>query len=305
MPGTFLRKLRCTVALVAQCVAVSVSAGVFGDGDPANGVEDDRRGVSDGSPVASANRWYRSAGTVVCDGKVRGSATLLDLADLAPAEQGTVIATAAHVFFDLQTGQPWSSCAFHYLGLGQVPGYQASIDPDRLVHGSYDPASDPALPTHGAGDWAFAWLDRRWSPPDGALGLAPAAPLPDEVSEGRLGLVAWDRGRGEVSVTTGCGAVASGPDDLGGGGWAGQLLDDCDSEEGASGGGLVVVRDGRSLLVGIRGGSHWDRQAWPPERHPAGPPPGSRWDPRRHTNYARAFDHDLLARLIARSRHGP
>ncbi len=292
------RALAGAVLMIAMTLASAAVAGVFGDGDPDNGVEDGRRALSTGIGEAPANDWYRSAGTIHCDGAVRGSATLLDLSELAPGA-GPVIATAAHVLFDLETGQPWSQCAFHYMGLGALPGYQAWLSGARLMLGSFDPGSSASELDSGADDWAFAALDHGWRPPVDGAGLQPATAEQVADGQGRLGLVAWDRGRGEISVVQGCQAVFSSPDDLGGGAWRGQLLDDCDSDGGASGGGMVASRNGRSLLVGIRGGAHWDADLWPPAQYPDGPPPGDIWHPRRHTNFARALDRTMLDSLAA------
>jgi hypothetical protein len=109
--------------------------------------------------------------------------------------------------------------------------------------------------------------------------------------------VAWDRSRGEVSVITGCQGVVSGTGDIGGGAWPGQLLDDCDSDPGASGGGLILQDGMHSRLLAIRGGSHWDPAVWPLAEFPDGPPAGSTWDPSRFTNYARTLDQHLLVSL--------
>jgi len=287
------------------CLTAPAAAGVFGDGDPANGPEDDRRGISDGQGEAPGNEWFRSAGTITATAPCGGSATLLDLRALAPDQAGAVVVTAAHVLYDLDRGQPWTNCAFHHLGLGQLPGYQAPLRRDRTLAGAFDPAADPSAADSGKEDWAFTWLGPDWRPPGGAPGLVPATALSVADGTGRLGLVAWDRRRGEVSVALGCRAIFSGPGDLGGGAWPGQLLDDCDSDTGASGGAIVVGRGSRSLLIGIRGGTHWDRERWPADGFPAGPPDGTRWDPARHTNYARALDQRMLEELGAWLRRLP
>lgn len=285
------------LAIAVNTGTATAVAGVFGDGDPANGVEDDRRTVSEGSALPWADSWYRSGGTVVCDGAVRGSATLLaSRSDRLPIE-GMVIATAAHVLYDLKRLRRWEQCAFHYLGLGALPGHRAVLRRDRMLVGDFDPASDPASPHRGVNDWAFAWLGPAWRPPFGQAGLEPVSAEGIVLGKALLGLLAWHGDAGEISVSAGCGAVFSGPGDLGGGVWASQLLDDCDSGVGASGGGMVVAHGDGPRLVAIRGGQHWDSAAWPAERWPQGPPPGARWDPKRFTNYARAFDDPLLTRL--------
>lgn len=273
------------------------TAGVFGDGEPANGPEDDRRGISEGADGDAVHDWFRSAGTIHCDGAIRGSATLVDLRDFGPGPGGRIILTAAHLFYDLDTGRPWEACRFHYLGLGALPGYQVNIDRHQVLAGEFDPAADVSSPVEGAGDWAFAWLGPDWQPPGDAQGLplAPARAVAD--TGGILGLVAWDRHRKQVSVAAGCTAVFSAPGDLGGGAWPGQLLDDCDSDDGASGGALVSRWGARDRIIAVRGGAHWDQETWPPARYPQGPPAGYAWDTRVHTNFARAIDEALLGRL--------
>ncbi len=287
------------LAVLSAVLAGAATAGVFGDGEPGNGPEDDRRGLSQGVGGGHGHDWYRSAGVVHCDGAIRGSATLLDLDALTPAPSGRVIATAAHVLFDLDAGRPWQRCDFHYMALGQLPGYTAELRTDWTLKGDFDPVADPSAAGSGRGDWALVWLGPEWRAPEGARGLAPLPVARVADGQGDLGLIAWNRSRGEISVTTGCRAVLSSKQDIGGGAWPGQLLDDCDSDAGASGGALVTHRDGADWLIAIRGGAHWDRERWPADRWPEGPPPGGRWDIQAHTNYARAIDPDLVAQVSA------
>lgn len=291
-------RLTVLVFLICCLSMPAALAGVFGDGNPDNGVEDDRRGISEGHVDPVGDAWFRSGGTVFCDGAVRGSATLLALDDPQRGAGGQVIATAAHVFYDLEQGQPWNACEFRYLGLGELPGYRVSLHADRILKGGFDPAADISALASGAGDWAFAWLGGTWSPPLGDAGLALRDPARSpQAADGVLGLLAWNSSTGEMSVSLSCQAVASEATDLGGGAWAGQWLDDCDSTDGASGGGLVLSRAGRHELVAIRGGQHWDPDAWPPGAYPDGPPFGERWDPQRFTNYARVLDREVLDAL--------
>ena len=97
-----------------------------------------------------------------------------------------------------------------------------------------------------------------------------------------------------MSISASCRVTESGSGDLGGGGWKGQLLDDCDSEGGASGGGLVATQGDQHFLVGIRSGSHWDAQRYPGNEYPAGPPDGDAWDVFLNTNFGRAIDEELV-----------
>lgn len=85
--------------------------------------------------------------------------------------------------------------------------------------------------------------------------------------------------------------------DLGGGAWKGQLLDNCDSADGASGGGIVAVIDGQQYLVGIRNGSHWSEDVFPRKGFPDGPPDGSVWSRHANTNFARSIDSELIFEL--------
>lgn len=292
----------------ALMVAMPVDAGVFGDGDPLNGPEDDRKGISVGGHAPPAGDWYRGTGTLVCDGAVRGSATLLDVSAMAPDLDGVVLATAAHVLYDLENMQPWDDCRFAFMGLLELPGYSAPLIPGYQLLGSFRPDARPSDPRHGSGDWAFFWLGPVWEPPSpwfafppgrlpGNPGLERMQGSGQHFEPGSLGLVAWDRSRDEVSVISGCQAIHSGIDDIGGGAWPGQLLDDCDSDLGASGGGVIVKEGGQSRLLAIRGGSHWDPFLWSYADFPDGPPAGSRWDPNSFTNYARTLDEAILKNL--------
>ena len=110
-------------------------------------------------------------------------------------------------------------------------------------------------------------------------------------------MIAYSARLGGMGISAACKVVESGPGDLGGGGWSGQLLDDCDSEQGASGAALIASAEGRHRLVGIRSGTHWDADLFPAQLYPQGPPPGLRWDVRRHTNFSRAIDPELIAAL--------
>lgn len=275
----------------------SVLAGVFGDGDPSNGDEDDRRTLSQGAALPGLSEWYRSGGSIFCDGAVRGSATLVDLAGLAPGRSGAVIATAAHVLVDLDTGLAWKRCEYRHQGLGELPGYQAPIRARWTLAGPFDAGVSPGEAENALNDWAFVWLGATWRQPGGAQAVAPADVFQTENGQGQLGLLAWNPDRDELSIAGGCRAVRSRFGDLSGDGQGAQLLDDCDSGTGASGGGLILTHKGSTHLVGIRGGQHWDGTLWPRERYPDGPPAGSRWDPNRYTNYARALDAGILRQV--------
>lgn len=292
--------------LLALLLAAPLAGGahVFGDGNPDNGIEDDRRALLS----LAADEHFPSGplfgtGTVHCDGAVRGSALLLDVSESAPGLGGHFLATAAHILYDLDSGRPFGHCEFRYLGLGSVPGAQAPIDWRWVEAGGFDALADRSDAEFGRHDWAFAYL-----PPAGEDGgwmaglplLATGqAPLVDHVH-----LLAFDAERGAMSLTGPCRSVPSVAEDLGGGSWPGQWLDDCDSGLGASGGALIAEWGGRVHLLAIRSGSHWSPQRFPAESFPSGPPAGAQWDPAGITNYARGIDaelHRALERLVQRA----
>jgi energy-converting hydrogenase Eha subunit B len=110
-------------------------------------------------------------------------------------------------------------------------------------------------------------------------------------------LLAFDSSAGVISESKNCIVVESDGGDLGGGTWKGQLLDDCDSADGASGGGIIAALNQQHYLIGIRNGSHWNEQVYPTDRFPLGPPDGSTWDRRSNTNFGRAIDTHLLEEI--------
>lgn len=290
------------VPVLLWAVSLPLPANVFGDGDPLNGPEDDRSALERDSDSSGLNAgWPMSGGTLFCDGEIRGSAMLIEPAGVPANVGGVFIATAAHVLYDLETQSLWEQCDFHFMGLGALAGYRTLLDQRWVRSGRFMPGADRHSATFGEHDWAFAWLpaawpyavERRLSP--ARLPLLPAAELAGQGAEElRFELVAWNRKDRRMSISRPCQVVDSGPADIGGGQWAGQLLDNCDSGSGASGGGLLAVLDKRRYLIGVRSGSHWD-----PAHYPDGPPAGARWDVTSNTNFARAMDVRLMRELEA------
>lgn len=276
-----------------------VPATVFGDGNPYNGVEDSREPVMGGQGSAA---FRPSAGTLKCDGIVRGTAMVVDTRDFAPGLGGVVLATAAHVLYDLQNKTLFRRCEFHFMGLGAMAGYRARVDIENAKLGSFDPNDATSAADFGEGDWAFLHVPRPWkkyrpgdSVPARDFSFTRGAGF--RHAGGSIQLVALDTASGVISLSKDCTVVESGSGDLGGGAWPGQLLDDCDSGDGASGGGIVAVLDNRQYLVGIRTGSHWSADVYPAGEYPLGPPDGSGWDPMHNTNFGRAIDAQVLAEL--------
>lgn len=288
----------------AFCQAVEgVSVNIFGDGNPLNGVEDSREQVVNGRFGAGrlADQPV-NAGTVKCDGKIRGTAVVVDTREFVSGFRGVVLASAAHVLYDLDKKQRFKHCEFHFLALDQFAGYRAEIDLNHVRMGSFDPERATGEPEFGEGDWAFLYIPKPWksfhpghtiSVREFSFSLMEAY----QQSGGGLSLVAYDSSAGVMSISRNCKVIESGSDDLGGGSWNGQLLDDCDSGGGASGGGIIATVNQQQFLIGIRSGAHWSEQDFPASDYPSGPPDGSVWSRHSNTNFGRAIDAHLLVEL--------
>jgi len=300
---SLLLSLSVHVAKAQTVTAVPVN--IFGDGNPENGIEDSREQVLTGRGRGSGlTDQYLNAGTIKCDGKIRGTAMVVDTRQLAPVLDGVVLATAAHVLYDLEKKQRFKRCKFHYLGMDKPAGYRAKIDLRRVRLGDFDPGKETGELEFGEGDWAFLYVPRPWKNFNREQGLI----LRDfssigletlQQSGGAFSLVAFDSKAGVISVSRNCTVVESIENDLGGGRWKGQLLDDCDSVDGASGGGIVAALNNQQFLIGIRTGSHWSDQVYPVSEYPLGPPEGSVWDRNSNTNFGRAIDARLLHEIRA------
>jgi len=281
-------------------MATAIQVNIFGDGNPENGVEDSRERVLGGWKKGHGLADQRlNAGSVSCDGKNRGTAMVVDTQEFVDGLNGVVLASAAHVFYDLEENRLFRHCEFHFLALGELSAYRAKIDLSIVRMGDYDPAMATGTLEFGEGDWAFVYVPRPWRnfKPGEATGLLDFSSIQLESfqqSGGELRLIAFDSSEGVISVSRNCTVVESAHGDLGGGGWKGQLLDDCDSTDGASGGGIVAVKGGQQYLVGIRNGSHWSEEAFPGSEYPSGPPHGSVWSRHTNTNFARGIDTFLI-----------
>ena len=300
MTGLTIALVTVTASPVSAQTARIVPVNIFGDGNPLNGVEDSREPVTGrGGNGRDPHGQKMNAGTITCDGKFRGTAMVVDTREFAPDLEGVVLVSAAHVFFNLDRNKLFKRCKFYFMGRDKVAGYRSKIDLRQIRIGNFDPRSPNGGREVARGDWAFLYLRKPWKKfnPDQSIGLR-------EFSFSQLGsyrqsggefrLLAFDSTAGVISESRNCIVVESDGDDLGGVTWKGQLLDDCDSADGASGGGIIAVLNQQHYLIGIRNGSHWDEQVYPADRFPSGPPDGSAWDRRSNTNFGRAIDTYLL-----------
>lgn len=283
--------------------AMIQQVGIFGDGNPFNGVEDNRIDMS--SPRWNDPKyrsWNRSAGTIHCDGSNRGSATIIDTREFGELSSGFIIATSAHVLFDLKKNQRFTACQFHYMAVDHPAEFQSVIDLDRSILGEFDPASSRSSVSFGKGDWAFL-LVREAIPGAGSksgLSLLPfKETMRQKTARIEFQFIAYNPVTDSMAISNDCQLIESRSDDLGGGVWPGQLLDDCDSGGGASGGGLIASVGDMHFLVGIRSGTHWDSRFFPKTQFPSGPPDGAAWDILANTNFSRAIDNELVEAVRA------
>lgn len=287
---------------VSAQVARVVPVNIYGDGNPLNGIEDSREQVRvGGREEGGFTDQDMSVGTINCDGKFRGTAIVADTREFAADIEGVVLVSAAHVLYDLDKKKLFRRCKFHFMGWNKF-GYRSKIDLKNIRLGGFDPRQATGGPDFGEGDWAFLYLRKPWRKfnPDQSLRLREFSFSQLDSyrqSGGEFRLLAFDSSTGFISKSKDCMVVESRNDDLGGGTWKGQLLDDCDSADGASGGGIVAVIKQQHFLIGIRSGSHWSEQVYPVGSFPRGPPVGSVWDRRSNTNFGRAIDVSLLHEL--------
>ena len=296
LPGLLMALIACPLS--AQEFRI-VPVNIYGDGDPLNGIEDSREKVRESSGKKGGfTDQQMSAGTITCDGKFRGTAIVADTREFAPNLKGVVLVSAAHVLFNLDKKKLFRRCKFHFMGWSQAV-YRSKIDLRNVRIGDFDPGQATDGLEFGKGDWAFIYLRKPWKrfDPDQSLRLREFSFSQSESyrrSGGEFRLLAFDSTAGFISESKNCMVVESRSDDLGGGAWKGQLLDDCDSADGASGGGILAVFEQQFFLIGIRNGSHWSELEFPGDSYPSGPPDGSIWDRRLNTNFGRALDADLM-----------
>lgn len=239
---------------------LDATASVFGDGDPANGVEDQRvqRHDVDVWPVL-----FNAVGKIVCEGMTEGSAVLLDINDQP------VVLTAGHVLqsFDL------SSCEFH----SGVNRWNRGKLVQSVGVGNLGDTGNTTLPMKYEQDWSMVrtepWTNwRHWA-------LSEDQVVGSHHASGLAFLVGFDVVSGRLKAHIRCNvgsaeqtALLEGTSRL--------VWDDCHSMGGASGGALFVQTAEGMRLLGIRIGSLFVTEG--DNRQP--PPMGDRFDLQRHIN---------------------
>ena len=251
MPKLFL--------LLGFLVAANATASVFGDGDPDNGVEDQR------IHRQQATSWppqFNSVGLLVCNGEVEGSGVLLNL------EGQPVVLTAGHV---LQT-KTFEECEYHSSANRWDRG-----EINKIMEVG-DGTQDDPLPYRYENDWTLAAVTpwpgwRNWAlsqehiVANHAVGMTLAF------------LVGFDVVSGQIKAHLRCNFGSAGQTSLLRG-TSDLVWDDCHSMGGASGGALFVQTPKGIGLLGIRIGSLFISEG----ENTLPPAMGDRFDLQRHIN---------------------
>ncbi|MGB5291488.1 MAG: hypothetical protein WBN41_08560 [Lysobacterales bacterium] len=278
----------------------AVPVSIYGDGNPENGIEDSRSPIAVSPGKGGSDRPQRmNAGSIVCDGRFRGTAMVVDISELSSDVGGVVLLSAAHVIYNLDKNRRFRQCKFYFMGWKRPSGYGSKIDLKNIRMGNFDPREMTSGADFGEGDWVFLHVPKPWKKyqPGQSIRLRSFefSNLESfQQSGGEFRLIAFDTVDDVIKQSRNCTVIESGPDDIGGGTWKGQLLDDCDSTDGASGGGILASLDDQQFLIGIRSGSHWSTALFPVDRFPSGPVEGSRWNRHSNTNFGRAIDAVIL-----------
>ena len=264
------RRFNIVLFALAICVPISPmsTAAIFGDGNPANGIEDKR--------LLAPIDLQRSVGTVICDGGLRGTAVHISLmhSDSDSLQQGSIILTAAHVLYDPDTAQRYKKCTYHPQGK-RLSGVIFT----RVSAHDFRPTTNNKIQQANQ-DIVFIALQKKLRHSGMKLNLTGQ-------SSSRLQLLGFNESQDNISISSNCQPFLSqtfvSPQ---------LLLHDCDAGRGASGGPLIDAETG--TVVGIHGGTLLFSPLGKESRNAIA---GASVDPETMVNQARKIDIDVLTKL--------
>ncbi|MDB9953010.1 hypothetical protein OAD57_06475 [Porticoccaceae bacterium] len=262
-----IRKLFLSILFLFSPVSQSA---IFGDGDPSNGIEDQRH--------LASSRFLKAVGTIFCDGGLRGTATHISTSlKKGPA----IILTAAHVLFDQNTGLAFRHCVYR-----PENRRLSEIDFAAVSKHQYQSFSKNKI-RQSETDIVFVALNKK--PYQASLTLAMAI----NSSEDNLQLLGYNIDSQEINLSNNCESFESDffvSEQL--------LLHNCDALGGSSGGPIIGTIEGgeaRSIIAvhggtlssGASGGNSFnaDRAA------------GAEVNPEQWINQARKIDRTILNQL--------
>ena len=263
---------RFNIYVLALAILIPISptsmAAIFGDGNPTNGIEDQR--------LLAPIDLQHSVGTVICDGGLRGTAVHINLmhSDSDSLQQGSIVLTAAHVLYDPDTAQRYEKCAYHPQGKRF-----SGVVFDRVSAHDFRPTTNNKI-RQANQDIVFIALKKKLRHSGMELNLTGQ-------SSRHLQLLGFNENQNNISISSNCQPFLSQKfvsSQL--------LLHDCDAGRGASGGPLIDAETG--TVVGIHGGTLLFSPLGKEARNTIA---GASVDPETMVNQARKIDVDVLAKL--------
>ena len=252
---------------------------IFGDGNPENGVEDQRLIPTKEQPSAMS-----AVGTVICDGGLRGTATHIKSPSID--SNLSIIVTAAHILFEVKSGKRYASCSY-------LPENKrlSAISFKTISEHNFDPSNTDKI-AQSDSDIVFVALERPLQ--QQALLLSDRDPIIDE----KLFLLGYNSSQNQLTESANCKVYSSTQ-------FASEklLLHDCDARSGASGGALLLQGEkGRpTTLIAVHGGTFLIKTVLINgigEAETTGANrDGAVVDPERWINQARRVDQSVVLRL--------
>ena len=192
--------------------------------------------VATETPVAKNNfRLINAMGTIICDGKIRGSATHISVPQ-AKQQGKSVLISAAHVLFDKKTGEAFNSCQYRPQNKRLM-----ARDIDVFSATSYTVSSADKI-SQAEDDIIFMMLEHRLYQP--SLSLSDKGSTSDD----QLQLIAYSAHLDRINLSQACSPIIS-TESLS----PYLLLHDCKAQAGTSGGAIVDTGSGK--IVAIHGGA--------------------------------------------------
>lgn len=273
------------------CILLGLSSGlvcaeIFGDGRHSNGVEDSRVPLA----ASDSSALQRFFGTLICEGRVRGTAVLLRARGPETDRFLPVLLTAGHVVTN-PNGVLASDCAYEPM-VSSGDRYLVNMNEALMSFSTVEGRnSNRSMLDEFSQDWMVAPIEFQ-------LGWENYA-IPFEVANEQMSqradladstglFIGYDTGLNRFMVDVECSFGR-----LDGGSFFGNypllFWDDCDSVSGSSGGVLLAMREDSPTIVGIRVGNIFDT-----ERFPKGPGPGEPFDLNANVNLSRVIDDEIL-----------
>ena len=260
--------IKCYIYAVFLSLLINAhsSAAIFGDGNPANGIEDQR--------LLAPNKLQHSVGTIICDGGLRGTAVHVVTNNNNPNQQRSIILTAAHILYHPDTHERYEKCAYHPQGK-RLNGIAFA----KVSAHDFRPTINNKM-VQAIEDIVFIALKKKLRYSGMKLNLTGQ-------NSSQLQLLGFNESQNNISMSIDCRPFLSRQFVS-----AQLLLHDCDAGRGASGGPLIDAKTG--VVVGIHGGTLLFS---PPGTKKIHATAGAFANPETLINQARKIDVNVLTKL--------